>query len=57
MTTEQILTEIHATLQEILELLKAVYPEDAKRLGNPWEGVFKPIEGVSDEVARWGPND
>jgi len=56
-TADQTLAAIHATLQEILELLKAVHPQAAKRLGNPWEGVFKPIEGVSDEVARWGPND
>jgi len=37
-TADQTLAAIHATLQEILELLKAVHPQAAKRLGNPWEG-------------------
>jgi len=56
MTPEQTLAAIHATLQEILELLKAVHPEAAKQLSNRWEGVFKPIEGSSDEVDRWPGN-
>jgi len=55
MASEQILTEIHATLREILELLKVAHPEAAKRLGNRWEGVFKPIKGTSDGVDRWAP--
>jgi len=55
MTAEQTLAAIHATLQEILELLKAVHSQAAKRLANPWEGVFKPIRGTSDGVDRWAP--
>jgi len=56
MTTEEILTEIHATLKEILTVLKIAYPQAAKRLDSRWEGIFKPIKGTSDGVDRWPGN-
>jgi len=50
---ESFLTEIRDLLAQLLELARAANPQAAKQLANPWEGVFKPIEGVSDGVTRW----